>query len=790
MKSWSVWIADVMSRLRRLLDRGRPKRVHEQNEGAGTPLGVMPREIEVTSTQQRDTVAPQVANATIPDRAVMDPQSSPSPLESHPTETDTPGVTTSASVVESGNSEDAHKPRRLPIDKEPDAEQVVEGAETSYTPVPQVWTSGPERSDGEIAATMPPQSAPPLRRSRRFEPAERGGRPRGTGALDKKAATATCKRDVGRVPSSRPELVCWKEGMAWVVGVEVPEDLAEQDLRVVDGEGNNLQEDHLHDLRWPLKEPLGTVTVRWSDQAVESERCFGASDHRMFKIAKSGESGRCVARVTRGNYVVIAPQALSRNEEVGGRAPVAPENVIPEQARVVAHHLIVAGEGDTLLLSGIGLSHIEVRSSTAIGYQLIGSTIKDAHTRAGPLFVLEPPHFCVEGAEEPSLFVIGVEGPSTGPRSRRAAVSFGELREWLDDNEPGWFYVRAYNAFDELLESLDFRYVKGLEAVEVDELSPLPGAEGHRPVTVAFHVSASTVVIPIDGPPEITSLNPARSKRVVLPARPDADRSTWRLSDGRERHVDVVVQVPRIWWALTASGNTEEPRAWSDRLCMLSVDDLQPTSPMHLSVLLPDTGWADEVIVGFRDASPRRLNVLRTERVLDFPLRNLGDSDILRRAGGTCDLLVSVRTPATEFGPMVVATVQVTETVPEVVEVDRLDLSCFRAPRLMSKLTLLGRIGTAQDRRAVKRIRNTWYRKARRGGRTEVLEFVSQALALAAALLEREPARKLPSRLQRHARSFSAQDPIAVANWHRWLRETEPHRGVGAGTSWGEVGQA
>ncbi len=562
--------------------------------------------------------------------------------------------------------------------------------------------------------------------------------------------------------------------MAWVVGVEVPEELAEQDLRVVDVEGNNLQEDQLHELRFPLMDPLGAVTVRWSDAAsMEAERCFDASDHRIFKVAKSGMNGRRVARVTRGNYVVIAPRALSRDEAAGGTAPVAPENVIPEQAKVLAHHLLVEGKGDGLVLNGSGPSRVEVRPSTATVYELIGNIIEDAHTGAGPLFGREPPRLRMEGAAESLLFVVGVEGPSPRPRSRQATVSFDKLLDWLDDNEPGWFYVRAYDANDELLESLDFRYVKGLEAIEVDELSPLPGPHGHRPAKVVFRVAPGTVVSPVDGPPEIASLDPVRADGVVLPARPDAGRSTWRLSAGTGNCVDVVVHVPRIWWALTASGNADEPHAWSDRPNMLSADDLRPTSPMHLSVLLPEPGWADEVTVGFRDGSPRWRPVLRSERVLQYALRNLGESDALRGAGGTCDLLLSVRTPVTEHGPVVVATVQLTEKPPEEERAERLDLSCLRAPRLMSKMTQLGRIGTAQDRRAVKRLRNTWYRKARRGGRTETREFVRQALALAAALLEREPARRLPARLQRHARSLSAQDPTAVASWQRWLRASE-----------------
>jgi hypothetical protein len=153
-------------------------------------------------------------------------------------------------------------------------------------------------------------------------------------------------------------------------------------------------------------------------------------------------------------------------------------------------------------------------------------------------------------------------------------------------------------------------------------------------------------------------------------------------------------------------------------------------------------------------------------------------------------LLLSVRTPVTEHGPVVVGTDELTEKPPEEERAERLDLSRLRAPRLMSKMTKLGRIGTAQDRRAVKRLRNTWYRKARRGDRTETREFVRQALALAAALLEHEPGRRLPSRLQRQAQFLSAQDPTAVATWQRWLRASEPHRRTVANTGREEVGQA
>jgi hypothetical protein len=588
------------------------------------------------------------------------------------------------------------------------------------------------------------------------------------------------KGDVARSRPPRPELVCWKEGMAWVVGVEVPDELAEQDLRVLDGKGNDLEEDQVHELRWPLMDPLGPVTVRWSDgAAIEAERRFDASRYRAFKVVKSGVSGRRVSRVTRGHYVVIAPRALTRDEAVGGTAPVAPENVIPEQAGILAHHLLVEEETDELMLGRSGTASVEVRPYTATAYKLLGHRIEDAHTRAGALFGREPPRLRVEGVAEPALFVVGVEGPSIGRRSRQVATSFDELRHWLDDEQPGWFFVRAYDANDELLESLDFRYARDLEAIEIDEHSPLPSPQGHRPVKVVLRVAPGVVVSPVDGPPEITSLDSAPAEGVFLPARPDAARATWRMRLGAGNGVEVVVHAPRVWWAFTADGDEEKPHAWTDGVQPLSTDDLLPTSPMRLSVLLPEPGWADEVSVGFRDGLPRRVPVPRSERVLHYPLRNLGEDDAVRRADGPCDLLMSVRTGATEHGPVVVGAVQLTaDRVAERKRGRRLDLSCLSAPRLMSEITRLGRLGTAKHRRAIKVLRKTWYQGGRRGGSTKAREFIRQALALAAAINEREPTLRLHSRWHRRAQLLAEQEPTAVASWQRTLKASEPRVGL------------
>ncbi|MFQ5472912.1 MAG: hypothetical protein ACE5FA_08530, partial [Dehalococcoidia bacterium] len=311
--------------------------------------------------------------------------------------------------------------------------------------------------------------------------------------------------------------------MAWVVGVEVPEELADQDVQVFQSEDDVLEEDQVRELRWPLIDPLGSVFVRWTDVVgVEGNRSFESGEHRLFKIAKSGANGRAVSRVTRGHYLVIAAHTLTRAQASEGTAPVAPENVIPEVSGILAHHLLTRAETDVLVLGRSGTGTVEVRPSASAAYKLIGTRIEDAHEVAGPLFGREPPRLRVEGAEEPAQVVVGVEGASPRRRPRQTAASFDDMRNWFDEHEPDWFFVRLYDANDDLLDSLDFRYAKGLEAIEIDEHSSLPDPCGHRPARVDFHLTSGMTISPVDGPPEITSFRKTPAEGILLPARSDA----------------------------------------------------------------------------------------------------------------------------------------------------------------------------------------------------------------------------------------------------------------------------
>lgn len=151
MKSIRAWIANVMSRLRRLFVRGRTQRVQEQTERARGPLGDTPREIEVTPAQQRDTAAGSVANSAIPPRAIMDPQSGGTAPEVR--RGSTPDGTSGKACASPG-----------PSDCEATASVTSDALEDEGVSSPIIddpLTPGPARGPGSVVPHSQPSPSPP-----------------------------------------------------------------------------------------------------------------------------------------------------------------------------------------------------------------------------------------------------------------------------------------------------------------------------------------------------------------------------------------------------------------------------------------------------------------------------------------------------------------------------------------------------------------------------------------------------------------------------------------------------
>ena len=216
--------------------------------------------------------------------------------------------------------------------------------------------------------------------------------------------------------------------------------------------------------------------------------------------------GRRVRSASRGSYLVIVPEDWKRDENRSGPASAEPEPVALPGCRAhffaLRRHLAACIAFETC--DGL---RFEIESGEQ-KFELIGSRLPDANGEIGPLFGGQPPIIRAVNAaawNNIGTIVVGNEG-NTGQKwrtslkpSRRSEEQ--HLPSVVADREGGWYFIRLYDVNDDLVESLDFRFLRGLTQITMPHLQPLPLSGGHQPLTVEFHHDADCFVKPMGGSP-------------------------------------------------------------------------------------------------------------------------------------------------------------------------------------------------------------------------------------------------------------------------------------------------
>ena len=247
--------------------------------------------------------------------------------------------------------------------------------------------------------------------------------------------------------------------------------------------------------------------------------------------------GRHVQQVTHGHFIVIAPNDWVRT----GHVPVEPEGCTDEA--FLAHYFGRSKGGSDDVGGFEGQDPLD-----GIAADLEGRLVTDDSTEGG-------------------LF-----GGETAPSLKNSPgvvwVRVGEEREggWLGDNfrperkladvlgeRQGRFFVRIYDDQTKLLDSCEFRYIRGLSEIHIND-EPYTGREliapsssGHLPARVRF---AGTTMLSPDVASDHSSV---KEGHILVDPHPDADelRCTLRAGGGA---VDVRLNLPRIWWRLEHMG--------------------------------------------------------------------------------------------------------------------------------------------------------------------------------------------------------------------------------------------
>jgi hypothetical protein len=360
---------------------------------------------------------------------------------------------------------------------------------------------------------------------------------------------------------------------------------------------------------------------------------FGERRYLLFKLAgKYSDQGRQVKAVSTGSYLVIAPTDWERDETLAGPPSIDPEGVSLPGLR--AHFFDLRNEDGKRVAfrdsAGLG---IEIDTSDA-EFELLGNRLPDAQQELGPLFGGAPPRIQAlnqQTWEEIRTIVVGEEGAKR--RRWRAAFSpfprlaVQDLPTELASRRGGWYFLRFYNGQDDLVESLDFRFVDGLEKVEIESPQALPSEDGHRPTTVRFHYNVDCLVeaagkgaasFEVDQKPGTTI--------AVIPPDPAFDQTYWHFHRRPDVKVEFHLLIERVWWSQGNAQDPPEQTEKSDKPLTIERSAFSPLSDSVLYIWLPTVHWAESVQVGFGEDRQRTYRVKVSSRQFSLSLRDFGDA--------------------------------------------------------------------------------------------------------------------------------------------------------------------
>lgn len=464
-------------------------------------------------------------------------------------------------------------------------------------------------------------------KARNIEPIQRGGRPRSS-SQDRQNRERT-----NAPPIPKPEIICWKRERMWVPAVEVPEELLENPGLTVRQNGSSLPQEASEEALWRLEGVAGKVTVRWNDDdAKETAIELGQENYLLFKLSGPNlDQGRRVRSPSSGSYLVMAPDTWERDETLSGSPTVMPEHVSLDGYK--AHFFDFEKDDNRKIAFRLPNDERVVIESKTPQFELVGNRIEDATEHMGPLFGERPPRIRALDAQAwntVKTIVVGEEGRV----KKRWRTSFSpdpsqteqDLPPEVADRKGGWYFMRFYNSDDDLIESLDFRFLSALRGIKSPPPLYLPQEEGHQPAYVEILHEDDCQVQPVNSVETIPIERQCNKTILTISPHPTCDETQWSLGPEGGPKVEITINIERIWWAVGEENIEPSDQEWQDKLLKLSREDFRATSRKALWLRLPRRHWVDKVLVGFERSRARPYLLETTKTTVPIPLRDFGDS--------------------------------------------------------------------------------------------------------------------------------------------------------------------
>jgi hypothetical protein len=486
-----------------------------------------------------------------------------------------------------------------------------------------------------------------IKKLRKIAPDVRGGHPRGS----------VSKADSGYrervILSLKPEIICWKEGWSWIIGVELSEDL---EIQSVTQGGVLLECDIANRNRYPLKQVDSGVEITWSGGRENISLLEPDRNYLIFKMRNNWkEPGRSVRYSTAGYYLIIAPQDWERDTKISGAASVNPEST---QVKGFKAHFFYQ---DKTGINAIGLITIDgervLVDSKTPRFKLVGNEICDASEDKGPLFGEQPPRIRAlngtKGWSDVGIIVVGDEGGGKN-KWRDSFIPNGNEQEQTDLNElingrSGWYFLRIYDKNNYLIESMDFRFLKNLQDIQIEnKKSCLPGPAGHQNILLKFlhHPDCKIELLDKDKQHLLDIRWEDNQTTVNVQPNLESDKTNWILNDGGTE-IEATILVERIWWF---SGQLEAlPSIWTDRPIPLSRKHFNAVTDNALWVRFPRPRFTKKIDVGFDRTKSRSYQVEVEKKETAIPLRDFCDCEEIQNPKQECIFYLFIESEAGSY---------------------------------------------------------------------------------------------------------------------------------------------
>lgn len=493
-----------------------------------------------------------------------------------------------------------------------------------------------ERPSIEEEEEIPEEDEPPsVTLSKRPKPIHRGGRGRGPQYTEQEPEPVTSNRQI------KPEIVCSQAERQWILAVEVPKYMQTDSGLEVLQEISHLKQDESSPSYWRLEYTQGDVVIRWNSE--EKRIALGKEGYLLFKLgAQDSNQGRIIKYASHGSYLIVVPYSWDRDEDLSGPPPIAPQSVSIYGYR--AHFFTLEGDSSPKIAFRIpGNKQVVIKSRTS-RFELVGTRLRDGSEGIGPLFGGNAPVIRSLDSrtwEQIGTIVVGEEG---GGRSRWR-TEFIPVPGRKEQNLPpkltarrsGWYFLRFYDTKDDLVESLDFRFICSLKDIRIIQASPLPPGDGHEPVCVEFSHDANCFIRLKDSSSSRIDIEEEDSKTIAtIPPDPNFDKTRWHVAPDNGRGVEVVTVVDRVWWTLAEEG--ANPSDWGDKPITITRGDLLANSKKAIWLRLPQSRWIDVVQLGFHEKTARAYSIRTSEQTVAIPLRDFCDCQEARTSLGVAQL--------------------------------------------------------------------------------------------------------------------------------------------------------